>query len=147
MLLDPLRRRFPIKPNSPHQSRFIPRDTGPLPRQRLTTERKGSENLIKSGATAVDQFHLGPVPRSPLVLERQPTEGSFSLLLVRWGTRKGQRDIEIGIRSFPESSYKHKSPTHDDVSFVVNRLLNTCGTSMPSTLTHKSPTPCGVRLF
>ena len=30
----------------------------------VTIERKGSENLAKSGATAVDQSNLGQAPRS-----------------------------------------------------------------------------------
>ena len=103
-----------MRPDYPRHSRIISRDTGPLPRQWLTTNRFHEKIVLQDFGS---QFGCSFSP--PLFLEKQPTEGAFFLLLVQWGIRKGQHDLEADIRLFLELSYKYKIPISDDVRFVV----------------------------
>ncbi len=68
-------------------------------------ERKGSENLAKSGATAVDQSNLGPPPWAKKVYWGFPSRLVPHVSRIKATARKsGELGARCCIRLHPESS-------------------------------------------
>jgi len=83
------------------------------------SERKGSENLAKSGATAVDQSNLGPPPRDRPMRGDAPKK---RLTPKGWGLKELGQITRRAKRNAAEGADKSSRLTESHLPYVPGSL-------------------------